>query len=480
MSQPQLFLLPSEEKFDGSNWITFKETLMNAAKARGCDGYFLGNIPRPIPPTDTTTVLITTTFWGSLKPTPEEWDQRNAYALGMITLNVKNTIGQGVKTDGTAAEAWKSLTDVQDLATGMGLLAADNHLRTIRHIDGTDLGTHITAMREAWAKTKAQGGKIADEDFRLIVIASMPKEWNIYISTLDNYKTSAEVIAKLQSHDALLARDRKPVAVQTVQALATSRNPRSDLVCTNPVCGRTGHTIDKCFKPGGGMAGQYPDWWKKKGKNTNTPTTQPSANIAVVPQNTPITHSGGGEFYAFTTQVQGRVGGGPQVTTYADSAASEHCFTDVADFVTYEPYKGNGKTATKGGQFTITGTGRVVKRAVYDKRIVNLSFENAYHCPDLSHNLISIGHLDKTGCFSVFGAGGVTFLNPSGSPFLYGKGVGTMYEVELFPPTGPITTKPLPIHAIAAVTAASEARANVLAFATHSLDKPTNVDTWHR
>ena len=46
----------------------------------------------------------------------------------MITLNIKNTIGQGVKTDGTAAEAWKSLTDIQDLATGMRLLAADNHL----------------------------------------------------------------------------------------------------------------------------------------------------------------------------------------------------------------------------------------------------------------------------------------------------------------------------------------------------------------
>ena len=46
----------------------------------------------------------------------------------MITLNIKNTIGQGVKMDGTTVEAWKSLTDVQDLATGMGLLAADNHL----------------------------------------------------------------------------------------------------------------------------------------------------------------------------------------------------------------------------------------------------------------------------------------------------------------------------------------------------------------
>ena len=124
--------------------------------------------------------------------------------------------------------------DMQDLATGMGLLAADSHLCVIHHIDGADLGMHITAMREAWAKTKAQGGEIMDEDFQLIIIASMPKEWNIYISTLNNFKMSAKVIAKLKSHDTLLARDRKPSAIQTIQALATSQK-FLDLLCSNPV-----------------------------------------------------------------------------------------------------------------------------------------------------------------------------------------------------------------------------------------------------
>lgn len=265
----------------------------------------------------------------------------------------------------------------------------------------------------------------------------MPKEWNIYISTLDNFKTSAEVIAKLYSHDALLTHDCKPVTVQTIQALATSWNAHLDLLCSNPVCGQPGHIIDKCFKPGGGIAGQYPNWWKKKAKPTSPSTPQLSVNIAVVPQSPSVTHSGGsGEFYAFMTRIQGHAVSSPQVMTYTDSAASEHCFTNIADFVTYELYRGNGKTVMKGGQFAILGTGKVVKRAVYDKCIITLLFENVYHCPDLSHNLISIGHLDKTGCFGVFGAGGLTFLNLSGNPFLYGNSIGTMYEVELFPPTG--------------------------------------------
>ena len=145
----------------------------------------------------------------------------------------------------------------------------------------------------------------------------------------------------------------------------------------------------------------------------------------------------------------------------------------------YEPYKGNEKTATKGGEFAILETGKVVKRAIYDDHIVQLSFKNAYHCPDLSHNLISIGHLDRAGCFSVFGTGSVTFLNPSSSPFLYGKGIGTMYEVELFPLTGHINSKPLTAPPSGMVMA-PEARDTVVAFATHSLDKPTDTDTCHR
>ena len=231
------------------------------------------------------------------------------------------------------------------------------------------------------------------------------------------------------------------------------------------------------------MAGQYLDWWKKKGRPTGNPSSppQPSVNIATIPQPSPVTHSSNsGEFYTFMTKIQECTAGIPKVTTYTNSAASEHCFTEVADSVTYELYKGNGKTATKSSQFFILGTGKIIKWVVYNRHIITLSFENTYHCPDLSHNLISIGHLDKAGCYSVSGAGGVTFLNLSGNPFLYGKGIGTMYEVELLSPTRHIVVKPLPALAAGTITAACEARSIVLAFSTHSLNKPTDADTWHQ
>lgn len=115
-----------------------------------------------------------------------------------------------------------------------------------------------------------------DTDFRMVVLASMPKEWMIFISTLGAYTTSTGVIAQIMAHDSMLSRDRPSQGnPAVVKALVTARNQRSQLTCVNPVCGRVGHTINKCFKPGGGMEGQYPDWWEKKGAATSgSPSTQ--------------------------------------------------------------------------------------------------------------------------------------------------------------------------------------------------------------
>jgi hypothetical protein len=490
MSQPGTFVLPTEEKFDGSNWTEWKGLIISAAKSRGVMGYLDGTIPRPATPSpgtdpnDTPLPSTPTVYWGSKRPSQDEWEQRNAYAQGLVALNVKNPVGHGVKLEGTAAESWKSLTDVQDKVTDIGRLTAGNLLRSIRHTEGSDLDTHFCALRKAWKRYNDQGGKMGDTEFRMVVLASMPKEWMIFVSTLGVYTTSTEVIAQIMAHDAMLARDRPSNNTPAIiKALATTQSQRSQLTCTNPSCGRTGHTIDKCFKPGGGMEGQYPDWWKKKGTATNS-KPKPTANIATADV-TAGSSNGDGEFYALVTDTNPPRTDAPQrdVVTFADSACSDHCFVNRTDFTNYRPFHDkDGDTAARGGKFKISGTGRVEKRVVFDGRIISVVFENAIHAPDLNHNLISIGRLDKAGCYSVFGGGGMTCLNREGNPFLSGNNAGsegTMYEVEIYPPTGPIhqknQTKPSP-----SIVAAKEAHKRVLVFATRSHNKPTDIDTWHR
>ena len=47
-----------------------------------------------------------------------------------------------------------------------------------------------------------------DTKFQMIVLASMLKEWMVFVSMLGAYNTSTEVIAQIIAHDLMLARDR--------------------------------------------------------------------------------------------------------------------------------------------------------------------------------------------------------------------------------------------------------------------------------
>lgn len=458
-SNPPQHLLPSDEKFNGSNWVEWKSTIWAAAKQRGLLGYLTGDIARPSPgPAPAEAVAALSAYWGSSSPTLDQWMQRDAFTQGLIVLNVKNPVGHGVHTEGTAAESWASLTLIRDAVSDLGQLHAENHLRAIRYMDGGDLDAHFAALRVAWTEANAQGADIKDLGFRMIVLGSMPPTWNIVITTLRTVKTSSEVIVQLTLHGMLVA-SNSPISstsAPTTQALATNDTrsggrPRD--VCTNPVCKRPGHTIERCFKPGGGMEGQFPPWWNKRGGTggSATTTTTPAANAVIAPGVTSAA-----QYYAFSAQVSGIATS--RLITYADSAASDHFFVERSDFVTYNPYiERQGSTAAP-YKFPILGTGNVRKSTIYKGKRVELMFENALHTPTLVHNLVSIGRLDVSGKSVLFGNGVGTFLGSDGTPFMSGPRVGTMYELTLNAPGGDPTN----------------------ALAARSQNKPTDLETWHR
>ncbi|KAJ6487499.1 hypothetical protein C8R47DRAFT_979107, partial [Mycena vitilis] len=107
-------LLPDGEKFDGTGYSGYKTKIMALAKARGLGGYLDGAITRPAAPAAGTTAQATTlppdpTAMYSPTPSLEEWTHRDAIGLALLVLNVKNPVGLGLKTDGTAAQAMQSL-----------------------------------------------------------------------------------------------------------------------------------------------------------------------------------------------------------------------------------------------------------------------------------------------------------------------------------------------------------------------------------
>ena len=130
---PSLTILAEEQKFNGENLLQWNMIMTQLLGSKGLLGYTDGSIPRPTPtqPTQPTTKQTTTgegAEKSSSSPTPtittvtaaptpvysttpsyDEWIFRDQLARGHIALNVKDMSSLGVKTTGTAKEAWDSI-----------------------------------------------------------------------------------------------------------------------------------------------------------------------------------------------------------------------------------------------------------------------------------------------------------------------------------------------------------------------------------
>ncbi|EDR06651.1 retrovirus-related pol polyprotein [Laccaria bicolor S238N-H82] len=523
-SNPPIF--PEAEKFDGTNFGTFETLITIAASSRGVLGYLQGTITNPAPYPNPTTLNYTPTLpnvplpddptpWYSTTPSGAEWAMRDAWARALLLYNTKNAVGLGLKLDGTAAEAWNSLTSQYKVSSDLAMITAQRDLRNITFTDGNDFPTHISNLRTKWVTANNAGAKINDADFRMVILSSLPASWDSVVGTLYEAKSSADVISRLTIHWNRIDRS-KSVAnpATTVTALqADTRKPRSQLLCANQNCGRRGHTIANCYWRGGGKEGQFPPGFGQRGgargSTPNNATPNTSSVTAALTDATPtseitlaLVSDMGHRNYLLTEDVKvvSTVGdevvdihapgedllasrdcvldsyphgawgcthalaattnrGEHNVPTYADSAANKHCFVNRSDFSTYHALSqpDEGQSANKGGQFRIVGHGAVTKTIISGSLRTTLTFKHAVHTPDLIANLVSISKLDEANCWTLFGGGGVTFYDMhEGQKRTLMKGTGNngMYLLNVEPLT----------HALTAC----------------SLNKPTSLDTWHR
>lgn len=487
---PSAWVLTEKDIFDGKRFPRFNLLLNVAAKARGVDGYITGTIPKPTKIAGSTPLATSLppdpTQWISTSPSYQEWIVRDAYTLSMIVNNVTDTVGLGVKTDGTAHEAYESLNDGFAVVSDLALVNAERELRDLRYIDGQDFDDHLSSLRICWNAANAQGAQIDDARFRGIIIASLPASWNIIIAGLDIHKSSNNVISRLRMWDAqvnggkasvssatpgttqaLSATTPDAIAAAVAQAMAaySSRRPPNGLVCENTFCKsrkRVGHTIDNCFMPGGNKEGQYPDWYKGKkiyapGKGPPTGTTPTAALADTTPTASVSSISTSHDQFDFmaliadtTPTMQGNV-------TYADSGASDHCFINREDFATYRNItETSGQTAQANTRFKIIGRGTVYKNITHNGKTTVLELTDCLHTPDLTANLVSIGRLAQKGVIVSFTNDFVTFTNAGGKPFMSGSTSGGMYVLKL-------SNSP-----------------QLLIAHSRSQSRPASFETWHR
>jgi len=196
-SNPPVF--SEDKKFNRDNFYAFRTLVLTAARARGVISYLDSTTQKPTEtplPTSiavesagsttnsTTTTPCVSMEWYSKTPSLEEWEVRDAWALGLLIFNTMNPIALGVVTIKTATDTWTSLTQNYAITTDMVAVTADAELRGMKYGDGQDFNTHIKWLCEKLNDMLNTGAQISDASFRMIILSSLPKSWDPIVGTL--------------------------------------------------------------------------------------------------------------------------------------------------------------------------------------------------------------------------------------------------------------------------------------------------------
>ncbi|THU84271.1 hypothetical protein K435DRAFT_687880, partial [Dendrothele bispora CBS 962.96] len=252
-------------------------------KLKGLDLYWEGKIATPI---DTgITIGLSPTAVNDRNPNQLEYPIRESVAYLTLWTNIKNPTSMGIASKKTSKELWGHLEKEYMAVSKMARKRREDKLRLSRYTSGkvTGSGGYAEIFRGLYKEAVDAGAKIDEEQMLTIFVDSFPRgpEWATVLGSLadeDNFNVAAmrlqEHVRFLNGDDSeVIAGGEKVSAMQAeinelkerIVAMQARKGPANpDLKCTNANCKGVGHTIDNCFKLGGGKQGQYPKWWKGK------------------------------------------------------------------------------------------------------------------------------------------------------------------------------------------------------------------------
>jgi len=191
-----LTLLSKEQKFNGENLLQWNVTMTQLLGSKGLTRYVDGKIVKPALQTGAATAPDPSTPIYSSNPSYDEWTFRDQLARGHITLNCTDVAGLGVKTTGTAKEAWDSIQAEWGKSTDMRRSHAQEALDRTVYAEDSDIQEHIKLLRtRKVAVDNLSKTPMSDETWKGIIIRSIPptSKWLPVIPSLYSMTSTADI-----------------------------------------------------------------------------------------------------------------------------------------------------------------------------------------------------------------------------------------------------------------------------------------------
>src|SRR3979490_1159336 len=235
-----------------SNWNFWKTRIVPYLKGMRLWGHISGTMARP-PDSDIKGLT--------------QWEEPDAQAPSIILMNIVPNIQAGLDCSSSKA-AWDGLLSRYAQADPIAQNFAYTWLLAKCYLEGgpETMPTHLAELQRLREACGGLGLIIADPQFAGIITLSMPPpSWDPVMGMLGGVLDPMVIISRLNTEwsrwGGLTSDKKNPNIVFQTGA-------KSSYKCDN--CGKTGHSKTRCWAKGGGLEGQYPEWFKGK-RDSNSP-----------------------------------------------------------------------------------------------------------------------------------------------------------------------------------------------------------------
>ena len=202
-----------------------------------------------------------------------DWTQKEAIVLQQIVSTIPDALYLKIKGK-TVSEAWKVLKDDFEKRSRMFTIDLQRWLQDVCCEDNRNVCTHFDNLRNIREELAALSESIPDRDFTAIILSSLPKFYDTYLSAIT---ATLSVLGKEVNPDALILSiineyDHRSVKNRQMKDKGKldaaffaggsskggmgGKRGKSDVECFN--CHKKGHKKADCWAKGGGKEGQGP------------------------------------------------------------------------------------------------------------------------------------------------------------------------------------------------------------------------------
>ena len=410
-----LLNIPELDK-NGSNWTLWKHKVANLARFESVLDVMLGLSERPVPSDETKPS-------SAEKALMEAWDQKDVQAQLYITSHLCQSLLISVIQKGNSHAQWKLLTEKFEGAGPLSAATIVNAIVSWQLNEEEDMEEQISAWGVECDKLGNLGLTIEETIRGILLMNSLPESYSTVktlvaitpIPSITVNSVRALIVAEERRRKGDKAKEEQALKAHASQKGRNNQNQRNNQSSNSnsnspkcPNCKRPGHTIDKCWRKGGGAEGTGPKWYNERDKSKDK---EPKAKVAATEEEEPVTvealvarvdESDEGEVVYVTSKIENSRRGNSD-NWILDSGASRHISNQRKSFKEY-------RTLTKPIPIWIannsciyaTGEGSIPITMNVNNSPRPCQINRVLYAQDIACNLMSIRQLQSNGSSAIF------------------------------------------------------------------------------